>query len=147
VEVQPMREALSFALLPSRIGAMLLGALGMLGLVLAAFGLYAIVAYNVTRRVSELAIRGALGASRGRLLRLVLRDVAAVVAVGVAVGLGVAALITRPLASFLVAGLSTTDPVSFGATAVLFVLVSALAGLVPARRATRISPAIAMRAE
>lgn len=97
--------------------------------------------------MSELAIRGALGASRGRLLRLVLRDVAAVVGIGLLLGLSLATLITRPLDTFLVTGLSTTNPLAFVGTALLFGAVSILAGLLPARRATRISPVIAMRAD
>jgi len=147
VQVEPMRSALMFALLPSRIGAVMLGSLGALGLVLAAFGLYAIVAYNVSRRIKEIAIRSALGATRGRILSLVARDVAVVVGLGVALGLGIAAIATKPLAVFLVAGLSATDPLSFLGTALLFGCVSLLAGWLPARSATRVSPSIAMRAE
>jgi putative ABC transport system permease protein len=147
VEVEPMSASLEFALLPSRIGAVMLGSLGALGLILAAFGLYAIVAYNVSRRIKEIAIRGALGATRARILRLVVRDVAAVVGIGVVIGLGVAAIATKPLAVFLVAGLRATDPLSFAATALVFGLVSVVAGWLPARGATRVSPSIAMRAE
>ena len=142
-----MSASLAFALLPSRIGAVMLGSLGALGLVLAAFGLYAIVAYNVSRRIKEIAIRGALGATRARILRLVVRDVAVVVGIGVLIGLGVAAIATKPLAVFLVAGLRATDPISFAATALVFGLVSVVAGWLPARGATRVSPSIAMRAE
>lgn len=147
VLVEPMQSALMFALLPSRIGAVMLGSLGALGLVLAAFGLYAIVAYNVSRRIKEIAIRGALGATRARILSLVARDVAVVVGIGVALGLGIAAIATKPLAVFLVAGLSATDPLSFLGTALLFGFVSLVAGWLPARSATRVSPAVAMRAE
>src|SRR6185503_13586911 len=147
VTVEPMSSALQFALLPSRIGAALLGTLGLLGLVLAAFGLYAIVSYNVSRRISEIAIRSALGASRGALLRLVVRDASLQVGLGLALGLGIAALVTAPLSAFLIAGLSATDPASFGGTAIVFLAVSALASLLPARQATRISPVVAMRLE
>ena len=76
-----------------------------------------------------------------------MRDVAAVVGVGVVIGLGVAAIATKPLAVFLVAGLRATDPLSFAATALVFGLVSVVAGWLPARGATRVSPSIAMRAE
>ncbi len=145
VEAQPMQSALTFALLPSRIGAAVLGSLGLLALVLAAFGLYAIVSYNVSRRTGEIAIRAALGASRARILRLIIADASVLVGVGVLVGLGIAALVTAPLATFLVAGLSATDPVSFAATALVFLLVSILASWLPARNATRVSPATAMR--
>lgn len=145
VVVEPMESALSFALLPSRIGAAVLGTLGILGLILAAFGLYAIVSYNVSRRVGEIAIRSALGASRGAILRLVVRDASLQVALGLSIGLSVAALVTAPLTTFLVTGLSPTDPASFGGTALVFLLVSVLASWLPARQATRVSPVVAMR--
>jgi len=145
VTVQPMASALQFALLPSRVGASVLGTLGVLGLVLAAFGLYALVSYSVSRRVGEIAIRTALGASRGAILRLVMRDATLHVGIGLVLGLGISTLITSPLSAFLVAGLSTTDPLSFGGTALVFVLVSLFASWLPARLAMRVSPVVAMR--
>ena len=145
VVVEPMATALRFALLPSRIGAAVLGTLGILGLILAAFGLYAIVSYNVSRRIGEIAIRSALGAPRGAILRLVMRDASLEVGLGLLIGLSVAALVTAPLTTFLVAGLSATDPVSFVGTALVFLLVSVLASWLPARHATRVSPVVAMR--
>ena len=145
VTVEPMSSALSFALLPSRIGAAVLGTLGVLGLVLAAFGLYAIVSYNVSRRIGEIAIRSALGASRGSILRLVIRDASLHVGLGLVLGLAVSALVTAPLTTFLAAGLSATDPLSFAGTAFVFLLVSVLASWLPARHATRVSPVVAMR--
>ena len=145
VQVESMRSALKFSLLPSRIGAAVLGTLGFLGLVLAAFGLYALVSYNVSRRVSEIAIRSALGATRGGILRLVVRDAAVLVGGGVLLGLGIAALVTTPLATFLAAGLSSRDPVSFVGTFVAFIVVAGLAAWLPARQAVRVSPVVAMR--
>jgi ABC-type antimicrobial peptide transport system permease subunit len=132
-------------LLPSRIGAVVLGGLGVLGLVLAAFGLYAIVSYNVSRRVSEIAIRSALGATRAGILRLVIRDSSLLVGAGVLLGLATAALVTAPLRTFLVDGLSARDPLSFAATGLVFLIVTVLASWLPARHATRVSPVIAMR--
>jgi ABC-type antimicrobial peptide transport system permease subunit len=119
--------------------------MGTLGLVLAMFGLYAIVSYTVSRRVSEIAIRVALGATERGILRLVVRDATVMVGIGLGLGLAIASLATRPFAAFLVAGLSATDPLSFTGTAAAFVLVGALAAWVPARRALRVSPVIAMR--
>lgn len=147
IVVEPMESVLRFALLPSRIGAAVLGVLGVLGLVLAAFGLYAIVSFNVSRRTGEIAVRSALGATRGDILRLVVRDASLHVGTGIVIGLGLSALITAPLAAFLMEGLSTRDPMSFAGTALLFVLVTVLASWLPARRATQVSPAVAMRVD
>ena len=147
VEVEPMRTALAFAMLPSQIGAAVLGGLGTLGLILATFGLYAIVAFNVSRRLGEIAIRTALGATRGRIIGLVIRDAAVLVTIGVTLGLGIAAFVTQPLTAWLVTGLSTTDPLSFAGTGVVFLVVAVLASWIPARQATRVSPVIAMRLE
>ena len=147
VEVSPMRNALAFALLPSQVGAIVLGTLGGLGLLLAMFGLYAIIAYTVNRRVGEIAIRTALGATQRQVVGLVIRDASVLVAVGVVLGLGIAAFVTQPLATFLVTGLSATDPLSFAATALAFAMMSAFASWLPARRAARVSPALAMRLE
>jgi ABC-type antimicrobial peptide transport system permease subunit len=145
IDVKPMSSALTFAMLPSRIGATVLGSLGALGLILAAFGLYALVSYTVSRRVGEIAIRSALGASRGRILKLVTGNAATLVGIGVVLGLVISALVTAPLSRFLVTGLSSRDPVSFVGTAVAFLLVGVLASWLPARSAVRVSPVVAMR--
>jgi predicted permease len=147
VDVQTMESALAFAFLPSRVGALLLGVSGGLGLLLALVGLYAAVAFAVSRRTAEIGIRRALGATGAAVIRLVLGDWAWLVLTGIGVGLTGAWFITRPLAQFLVDGLSATDPVSFVATPVLLAALSAAATLVPAMAALRVDPARVLRNE
>jgi predicted permease len=145
VQVEPMRSAVRMMLLPSQVGAIVVGTLGVLGLALAAFGLYALVAYAVSRRESEIAIRIALGATRAGILRLVVRESALLVGGGVMLGLAIAAFVTAPLSTFLAAGLSARDPVSFAGTLLIFLVVTVLASWLPARQALRVSPVTAMR--
>jgi predicted permease len=147
VETRTMRQGLAFALLPSRLGAGFLGALGGLGLLLALVGLYGVTAYAVTRRTSEIGIRMALGATRGAILGATLRDGLRTAAWGMAVGLTVSLFLTQPLAQFLVPGLAPNDPASLVATALLLVIAAATAGLAPALRASRIEPVRALRYE
>jgi predicted permease len=147
VEVIPMSLSTGFAMLPSRMGAMLLASIGALGLVLAAVGLYGVLAYSIGRRTREIGLRMALGARSGHVLRLVLGEGAWIFAIGAVAGVVLAALVTRPLAMFLVPGLRPTDPLTYAAVAVVLLVAGLAASLAPALRALRVDPMAALRSE
>jgi predicted permease len=147
LEVKPMRDALAFAFLPSRIGAALLGTMGLLGLALASIGLYGVLVYAVSRRIREIGLRIALGADRRAIVWMVLRQSLSLVIVGIAIGLGIAAIATRPLAMFLVPELSPTDPATFVGVVAVLLAVALAATLGPALRAVRVDPMTALRYE
>jgi len=119
---------------------------GGLALLLAAVGLYGVISHNMARRRCEIGIRMALGAERRRILRMAMGDVALVVAIGLAAGLGASLAATRYIASFLY-GVTATDARTLAAAALFFGLVAAVAGYVPARRASRLDPMNALREE
>jgi putative ABC transport system permease protein len=104
------------------------------------------MAYSVARRTGELGTRIALGATRGNVLRLVLRQGLTTALIGVAAGICGAIVLTRTLRSFLF-GLSSTDPLTFGSVALLLILVALLACYIPARRAARVDPMAALHYE
>src|SRR5579864_2851772 len=147
IEVKPMRDAMGFAFLPSRIGAALLGSMGLLGLALASIGLYGVLAYAVSRRIREIGLRIALGADSRDILGMVVRESMGLVITGVGIGLGIAAFATRPLAMFLVPDLSPTDPSTFVGVAAVLLAVALAATLGPALRAVRVDPMTALRYE
>jgi predicted permease len=147
IETKPMIQALGFALLPSQAGAAALGTMGMLALVLAATGLYGGLMYAVSRRTREIGIRLALGATPAEVLRVVCRHSAALVGVGMIFGLAMAFAVSRPVAMFLVPGLSALDPAALLAVVGVLIAVALLATLVPAVRALRVDPMTALRYE
>jgi ABC-type antimicrobial peptide transport system permease subunit len=119
---------------------------GVLALGLAVVGLYGVKAYSVARRTREIGIRMALGASASQILLMILIQTAATSAIGVSLGTLGSAALTRWIESQLF-GVSPLDPVIFVAVALLMLLVSQLAGLIPSRRASRVDPAVALRYE
>ncbi len=129
-----------------RLLATLSGFFGGLALLLAMIGLYGVMSYNVARRRNEIGIRMALGAEQSRVLRMVLREVAILIGIGLAIGLGAAVATTRFVASFLY-GMKPNDPWTLSLSAAALALVAALAGFLPARRASRLDPMTALREE
>ncbi len=141
-----LSDQVGTALFPARLAAMLLTVLGAAGLAIAAIGLYGIIAQGVVARTRELGIRIALGAPPSAVRRMVLREGMALAAIGLGVGLGLSALASRALATWLY-GVSPYDPVAFLAGPAVLAAVAAAASLIPARRATRVDPVTALRAE
>lgn len=142
-----MIRAMGIALLPSQAGAAILGTLGLLGLALAAIGLYGAVLYAVSRRTREIGVRMALGAGSGDILRTVCGHSFGLLACGLTIGLALAFFVTQPLAMFLAPGLSPSDPASFGGVVAALAAVAAAATVIPAIRALRVDPMTALRYE
>jgi ABC-type antimicrobial peptide transport system permease subunit len=141
-----MDELLSGSLSRSRFTMLVLGVFAALALVLASVGIYGVIAYSVTQRTQEFGIRIALGASRRDVLRLVLGQGTRLTLLGIGLGIVAALVVTRPMATLLY-GISATDPVTFTAVALLLALVALAACYIPARRATRVDPIVALRYE
>jgi ABC-type antimicrobial peptide transport system permease subunit len=144
--VRTLREETSIVLFPQRIAAIVTGVLGAVGLLLAAVGLYGIIAYSVGRRTREIGVRVALGAQRWDVLRMVVREGMWLAGVGVAFGIALAAGATRLIAGFLF-DVSPIDAVTFVGMSGLFVAVAFLASYLPARRAASTEPITALRSE
>ncbi|MCW5558257.1 MAG: FtsX-like permease family protein, partial [Verrucomicrobiae bacterium] len=119
---------------------------GLLALLLAAIGLYGVMAYGVTLRTNEIGVRLALGAQRGDVIRLVMRESLLLVTLGIGLGLATALALTRLITNWLF-GLTPNDPGTMAVATVLLITVAALAGYLPARRAARIDPLVALRCE
>jgi predicted permease len=134
------------SLTQERLFATLSSFFGVLALLLACIGLYGVMSYGVARRTNEIGIRMALGASAPRVTRMVMRETMLVVVVGVAIGLGAAVATTRLIASMLF-GLAATDALTISFAVVLMIGVAAVAGYLPARRASKVDPMVALRYE
>jgi predicted permease len=147
-DVQTLRQSLEGlnGFLLFRFGAQLTSTLGLLGLILALVGIYSVVSYAAAQRTQEIGIRMALGAGRGDILKMVLKQGVGVVGVGLLLGLAAALAGTRVLADLIV-GVKPADPLTFVAVGILLASVALLACWIPARRATRVDPLVALRYE
>jgi len=145
-DVVTLEQAVSDAFAAKRLATVLLGFFAAVAMTLASVGLYAIVAFSISQRTRDIGIRIALGASRRDVLGLALRDAWRLAGAGLIAGLAAALLSTRLMRS-LVFDVSTTDPLTFAAAALLLAAITLAASYVPARRATRIDPTIALRFE
>ncbi len=144
--VGTMEEAISDSLAPRRFNMLLLGIFAGLALALATVGIYGVMAFSVTQRTHEIGIRMALGAERRDVLSLIVRDGLALTLIGVILGVAGAWALTRFLTSFLFE-VRSTDPATFVLVPVGLMVVSMLASYIPARRATRVDPMVALRYE
>jgi putative ABC transport system permease protein len=142
--VKTMDDILSASVATPRLYMILLSTFGLLALILAAAGIYGVLAYSVTQRTHEIGIRIALGAQTRDVLRLVVAQGMLLVGIGLAIGLVAALIITRLLSSILF-GISALDITTFAGVSIVLAVVGVLACVIPARRATKISPIIALR--
>ncbi|HLY43356.1 MAG TPA: ABC transporter permease [Terracidiphilus sp.] len=144
--IQTMQQHVDKSLLLPRISALLLGIFGTVGLTLAAIGLYGVMSYSVRSRTREIGIRMALGAKPQRVLRMVLRQGLILTGIGLAIGLAIALIVGRFAASVLY-GTSGSDLLTFAVVSVVLVTTAAVAVLIPALRAARVEPTVALRYE
>lgn len=145
-KIQTMNDLVSESLSPQRFTMLLLAAFAGLALLLATVGIYSVISYSVSRRTHEIGIRVSLGASRADVLRLVLRQGMMLAALGLVIGI-IGALALSRLMSAVVYGITASDPLTFLAVSLLLACVALLACYIPARRAMRVDPAVALRHE
>jgi putative ABC transport system permease protein len=144
--ITTFEDAVMSSVADRRFTMLALTSFGSFALFLAAVGIYGVLAYSVSRRTREIGVRMALGAERRRVLRMILRDGMRAVVPGILVGVVGALLLSRLMAGLLY-GIEPTDPVTFGAVVVVLAVVTLAASFVPARRATKVDPMVAIRAE
>jgi len=145
-EVHTMNELIDQSVVQQRFRSWLLGSFSALALLLAALGIYAVMSHMVGQRTREIGIRMALGASRKEILKLILGQTSQLALIGICIGVAGALLLTRIMRSLLFS-VSATDPLSFAMMCALLAFVALLAGYVPATRATKVDPMVALRYE
>lgn len=149
-DIHTLEEEMDAALVQQRLMAMLTSLFGALALLLACVGIYGLLAFSVTQRTGEIGIRTALGARRGNVIWLVMREALVLVGIGIAIGLPAALLVARLASSQipgLLFGLEANDPLTLTVATTFLILVAALAAYLPARRASRVDPMMALRNE
>lgn len=146
LSVMTLKDMLQFSLYQERVSAQLVAILGLIGLILAAVGLYGVVSYTVNQQTHEIGIRMALGAQQTDVLKEVLRQGLFLALVGITIGLAGASAVMQVLSSVLY-GVSATDPATFASVVLLIITVALAASYLPARRATKVDPMVALRYE
>jgi putative ABC transport system permease protein len=144
--IRTMEEVMAVSVGQQRFAMALLGVFAVIALALSAVGIYGVMSYSVSQRTHEIGIRMALGAEAGDVLKLVLRQGLMLTVTGMAIGLAATFAVTRFL-RFLLFGISPTDPLTFAAITLVLGVVALLACYIPARRATKVDPMIALRYE
>jgi macrolide transport system ATP-binding/permease protein len=145
--IRTLQEQISQSLAPLRMNVIILVSFGVLAMLLASIGLFGVANYSVTQRTREIGVRMALGAQAGSVLRLVLANGLVLVATGIGLGLCAAFVLARFVPAGLLPHVSNRDPLTFAATTAILTAVALIASFIPARRATRIDPLIALRTE
>jgi putative ABC transport system permease protein len=145
--IRTLEEQVSLSLGPLRVNVIMLGIFGVLALVLASIGLYGVASYAVSQRTREIGVRMALGAKPSAVLRLVLGHGVLLVGCGLVAGLAIALALTWAVPAGLLPNVSVRDPLTFAGTSLLLATVALVASYIPARRATRIDPLLALRAD
>ncbi len=144
--LQPLSETVSLASWSARTGATVLGVFGLLGLTLAAIGIYGVMSYSVSRRTREIGLRMALGAKTRDVIKLIVTQGMGLTLIGAVIGLMLAAAVTRLLTSLLY-GVTATDPTTFAGVVLFVIVVAVIACYLPARRAIKVDPMKALRCE